>query len=116
MQGNEPLEVIQSGFTDTVKEGCPWVFMSHTIIDDVDNVINTVSMAINENEENQVVIIKFEGAIAHFIVRTLALGMLSLSFRNQSGSREEAAGRCEICGISGFGLGNRCQWKIHSSN
>jgi len=69
------LGVIQSGFTDTVKEGCPWVFMSHTLIADVDNVINTVSKAINENEENQIIIIKFEGAIAHFIVRTLALGM-----------------------------------------
>lgn len=49
--------------------------MSHTLIADVDNVINTVSKAINENEENQIIIIKFEGAIAHFIVRTLALGM-----------------------------------------
>jgi hypothetical protein len=113
---NEPLEVIQSGFTDTVKEGCPWVFMSHTLIDDVDNVIDTVSKAINENEENQVIIIKFEGAIAHFIVRTLALGMLSRFFRRISSSRKEAARRCEICGISGFRLGNRCQWKIHSSN
>ena len=81
---NEPLEVIQSGFTDTVKEGCPWVFMSHTLIDDVDNVIDTVSKAINENEENQVIIIKFEGAIAHFIVRTLALGKLGRFFRRIS--------------------------------
>ncbi|CAG5111439.1 Oidioi.mRNA.OKI2018_I69.chr2.g5749.t1.cds [Oikopleura dioica] len=66
--------VSQAGFTDTVKEGCPWIFMSHEIIVDVDNVINIVSKGIDENEENQVIIIKFEGAIAHFIVRTLSLG------------------------------------------
>ena len=49
--------------------------MSHEIIVDVDNVINIVSKGIDENEENQVITIKFEGAIAHFIVRTLSLGM-----------------------------------------
>lgn len=71
----DPRLVSQAGFTDTVKEGCPWIFMSHEIIVDVDNVINIVSKGIDENEENQVIIIKFEGAIAHFIVRTLSLGM-----------------------------------------
>lgn len=71
---NESLKVSQSGFTNTIKEGCPWIFMSHALIDDVNNVINIVSKAINENEDDQVIIIKFEGAIAHFIVRTLALG------------------------------------------